>query len=130
MTDPLLAAILANPNDLDLRLVYADWLKDHNQEDRGAFIWDQVKFLPGSDDFDLLDRNLEAWCPWFERHDEQGFVRSPDRSGAIVATHLCGTKTYWSNGFIEELGVLMPDWLRLGPSIMAAHPVKAMRFFD
>lgn len=34
----LLCAIAANPDDDNARLVYADWLADHNQADRGEFI--------------------------------------------------------------------------------------------
>lgn len=45
MTDEsdLLAAVLANPADDHVRLVYADWLQENGQEDRAEFIRVQVE---------------------------------------------------------------------------------------
>jgi uncharacterized protein (TIGR02996 family) len=37
-----LGAILDNPNDDDLRLVFADWLADHDEPNRGEFLRTQV----------------------------------------------------------------------------------------
>ena len=40
--DGLRAAILAQPDDDILRLIYADWLQENDQSDRAAFIRAQV----------------------------------------------------------------------------------------
>ncbi len=39
----LLAAILAEPEADNLRLIYADWLDDHEQESRAEFIRVQIE---------------------------------------------------------------------------------------
>ncbi len=41
--DALLAAILAHPDEDTPRLVYADWLDEHNDPDRAEFIRVQVQ---------------------------------------------------------------------------------------
>lgn len=112
--DALLAAILADPDADDRRLVYADWLEeygDEGQRARAEFIRDQVLVVPGSLDWDLLDAYLEAWCPWFERHDKKGFSRRPWSSPPLEVLHLGGEKTVWRRGFIEEVHCSLVAWV-------------------
>ena len=40
--DGLRAAIIAQPDDDTLRLIYADWLQENDQSDRAAFVRAQV----------------------------------------------------------------------------------------
>jgi uncharacterized protein (TIGR02996 family) len=49
--EAFLADILVNPDDDSLRLIYADWLDDHGQSDRAAFIRVQIELahLPYDD---------------------------------------------------------------------------------
>lgn len=52
MSDPLFATILENPDDDAARLVYADWLEEHGQQERGELIRVQCERarLPDDDD--------------------------------------------------------------------------------
>jgi len=148
-----IADILANPGDDFPRLVLADWLDDQQSEPspRAEFIRDQVFFRPGSIDFDLLDSNLEQWCPWFSRHDELGFRRCSDKAGAIEVRHFGGQTTFWRRGFIAEVRCTMADWIgtrcsaclepnedvphpkcRLchGPAIVQCQPVEVVEVSD
>ncbi len=47
MEPSLLAAVIDNPTDDDLRLVFADWLEENGEEDRGAFIRVQIELAQG-----------------------------------------------------------------------------------
>jgi uncharacterized protein (TIGR02996 family) len=64
--DSLLAVILANPDDDTPRLVYADWLQEHGDEDRAEFIRFQCGHA-GHDEaaeeraFDLEERYRAKW---------------------------------------------------------------------
>src|SRR4051812_18259315 len=40
----LLAAIIAKPKDNTARLVYADWLQEHDDEEQAEFIRDSIKY--------------------------------------------------------------------------------------
>jgi uncharacterized protein (TIGR02996 family) len=55
-----LAAIYANPDDDEARLVYADWLLDRN-DPRGEFITLQMKVDPSPADRTRCRRLLELW---------------------------------------------------------------------
>jgi uncharacterized protein (TIGR02996 family) len=41
--DSLLQTIVDEPADDSIRLIYADWLEDHGQEDRAGFIRARVE---------------------------------------------------------------------------------------
>lgn len=43
MTDSPLPAVLANPHDVAPRLIYADWLEEHGQQERAEFIRVQIE---------------------------------------------------------------------------------------
>src|SRR5262249_2869178 len=80
--DAFLADIIANPDDDDLRLVYADWLEDHGQPERAEFIRLQIEVArrTGGEDSrwliwkkrprekELLEKHGKAWIeeqpPW------------------------------------------------------------------
>ena len=76
MTDEpaLLAAVAAAPDDDTPRLVYADWLDDHDRPERAEFVRVQCRLAamsPGDDGYaELLDRQdeLALWLRTFEPH--------------------------------------------------------------
>jgi uncharacterized protein (TIGR02996 family) len=90
--DALLAAIIADPDDDLPRLVYADWLDEHDQPDRAEFIRLQIERAnapPGSAtakrcfgcEAELLARHWDEWAgpfkPWAGFGDllfRRGFV--------------------------------------------------------
>ena len=93
MTDDaeaLLRAILAAPDDDAPRLVYADWLDEHGDPDRAAFIRAQVELARPSEDHvrrlqliqserALLRANRARWTAWLPgwaeaREFRRGFI--------------------------------------------------------
>src|SRR5262249_57631182 len=74
----LLQAILDDPENDTLRLIYADWLEDHDQLDRAEFIRVQCAIARLEEDdperlplqrreWELLQKNKEQWTPPFAR---------------------------------------------------------------
>lgn len=92
--------VCENPADDTVRMVFADWLDDHDEHDRAEFIRDQVEWRPGSRDFDLLDHNWDRWFPGVRRHDEKGFERTP---GGLAVPLMSGSSLVFSRGFVHEV---------------------------
>ncbi|HEX3148978.1 MAG TPA: TIGR02996 domain-containing protein [Gemmataceae bacterium] len=88
--DALLQSILAAPDDDAPRLIYADWLDEHGDADRAAFIRAQIELActrPNHSKHDslvqiertLLGKHAEAWSAWVpvwvrERKYHRGFL--------------------------------------------------------
>ena len=119
--DALLAAVIARPEDDLPRLVFADWLEEHGESDRAAFIRAQIaaeSLPPGDLDraaleviaADLLrehraawDRELPEWATWQD------------------------TKVVYRRGFVSELTTTPRRLLRDGHELFAVAPVHAVR---
>src|SRR5690349_2908034 len=63
-----LEAILEDPFDDSLRLIYADWCHDNNQMDRGAYIKGQIRQLDLSIPGDERARLLQSEVTLATRH--------------------------------------------------------------
>jgi uncharacterized protein (TIGR02996 family) len=105
--DALLAAIIANPADDTARLVYADWLAENGEADRGEFIRIDIELArtpPGTNDDqrrrvalhtrrdELLKLHRANWLAPFVPHAkevafERGFVSSLDISSQTFLKH-------------------------------------------
>jgi uncharacterized protein (TIGR02996 family) len=128
--DAFLAQILANPDEDDPRLVYADWLEEHGDTDRAAFIRAQVRLAhfdwraipPGVERFHgeqaALQRQVDdLW----RRHKEEWLAELPSYLRRLARFH---------RGFVEELygpprklpGVSARFWDR--------HPIRALTIQD
>ncbi|MBN9121838.1 MAG: TIGR02996 domain-containing protein [Planctomycetes bacterium] len=129
-----LAAIVAEPDDDTRRLVAADFLEEHGEPDRAAFIRVQVELarLEGSE----LGRSAAAvelrkkeraflgpkavyshlWaaeeCPELVRADPRGRLHF---EGADRLT--------WRRGFVDEVRCPAAEWLRHGAAVRARNPV-------
>lgn len=80
--EALLRAICDNPDDDTPRLVFADWLQEHGEEDRAEFIRLQVRFaallrhaIP--DNEELARRARELWF----RHGQRWLMELPQIPG-------------------------------------------------
>src|SRR5579862_34202 len=72
-----LAAICAQPDDDTLRLVFADWLDEHEQGDRAAFIRLQIRLQRADlDDPELSSFDAQAW-ELFKQHRDEWLVGFP-----------------------------------------------------
>ena len=106
--DDFLRAIIENPDDDALRLVFADWLEERGENDRAEFIRVQIELarLPEGDrrrrrleerEEELLSRNEEEWV---------GPIR--DRVVSWV----------FHRGFITEVTVTVQEYLSNGYDIV------------
>ncbi|MBY0457601.1 MAG: TIGR02996 domain-containing protein [Gemmataceae bacterium] len=114
--DALLAAILAQPEEDTPRLMFADWLQENGEVDRGQFVRLQVEagqaegFSPQARALDaqaraLLERHRAAWAPDL-----------PD-----------GVMTWqFARGFIEHATANVAVFARDAAALFAAHPVREL----
>jgi uncharacterized protein (TIGR02996 family) len=80
--DALLRAVCANPDDDTPRLMFADWLQEHGEEDRAEFIRAQVVLARGTAhpglkvrEQALLDAHRGEWEQPFRRFEVAGSFR-------------------------------------------------------
>lgn len=147
--DALLAAVLAAPADDLPRLVYADWLDEHGDPDRAAFIRTQVR-LASADPWEpaavrvrAFDPDAVTGRPWVHTLPRPPFAAEwlPDRpfhrgfGWAVRLTALTGLLDSGGRLFDEApVGELhlptatLDEWRRVGRSAWLPR-VRAVRFF-
>ena len=137
----LLRAICADPDDDTPRLVVADWLEEHGDADRAAFIRIQVELarleaagLGKSLETDEL-RKKERWflgpfsvlpsfwaaeaCPQLVR------VIPGERGKPLESMRVEGAeRVMFRRGFVELVSCPAADWLRHGVVIRGRQPVR------
>ena len=137
----LLAAVLREPGDDNVRLVYADWLQEHGDEARAEFIRVQVEIAAapecavpgycsdGSGKCRVCERLAEL------RRRERELLRKT-QPGEFHDWSVCrdclwhapiphgGWQWEFRRGFVECVTCAASEWLREGDAILAAHPVR------
>jgi len=124
MTDGtgLLQAILDEPGDDGLRLIYADWLEDNGRPERAEFIragvggqkHQCVPWTPGTKPANG-GHPRDVWpAAWWAAQDGL-----PGNGGYI-----------WKRGFVHTVCCTMQAWLGHGPAIVRAHPVERVEVTD
>jgi uncharacterized protein (TIGR02996 family) len=115
----LLAAIVADPDDDAPRLVYADWLQEHGDEEQAEFIRESIKL---------------SWMPRGADGRDELFVRLLGLEGArgeawIKGVGLQVAPLGWANAGFER-GLLteavyrrVRDFIAEGPILFARFPV-------
>jgi len=131
----LLAGILANPEDMGRRLVYADWLEENGEEERASFVRGQClgqrvqvrlplirEWVPW-----LGKRTLSAvWARWhctIKHVDARGYgggIRTAPAPGRVV----------FRGGFISEVRCLLSEWLVYGSQMVRQHPIRCVHMVD
>ena len=143
--EALLANIIANPDDDTVRLIYADCLQEHEQEERAEFIRVQCEIArlerPGStaDPKAYLDLNtMKAATPpdlarlialrarereiLFNHHDaHQDRLRLDWLSLDFAMT---ADSWKWSRGFVERIWIRAARWETHADRILAELPVR------
>jgi len=129
MTDPAAAfmqAIVANPADDTPRLVYADWLDEHDQPERAEFIRLQcfvasehraMRMTDGKHHeriAELLQKNGYQFA--YPGIDPESWERLPN--------------TGWLRGFVAEIRCTCADWLQHGPRLVQAQPLERVTLSD
>ena len=136
------AAIVAEPDDDTARLVAADFLEEHGDPDRAAFIRAQIELA-------RLEASGLAWSLranelrkrermflgpfsyhphlWAQQECPELLRRvSVDRPTAPLASlHTEGAdRLGWRRGFVERVYCPAADWLRRGAAVRARNPVR------
>src|SRR5207248_2676212 len=137
----LLRAICAEPDDDTPRLVAADWLEEHGDADRAAFIRIQVELarleasgLGKSLEADALRKKERAYlgpfsvlpsfwaaeaCPQLVR------VIPGERGKPLESMRVEGAeRLMFRRGFVELVSCPATDWLRHGVVIRSRQPVR------
>lgn len=123
IADMLLAAILAEPDDNGLRLIYADWLDDNGDEAGRAhatFIREQIRVSNSLSVtrggrafvFYLPDSQVETADP--------GVIKCPDWAEWVRIRR----------GFIEGVQCELQAWLDHGADFVRAHPITRVALAD
>jgi len=155
----LLAAILAQPEDDTPRLVYADWLDEQGEAERGEFIRVQVAIAAmdeaGEGEIDPNDGHTccDDPCPVcasVERYTglrrrkqelfENGRTYKWGFPKAIHCTPFADTFAKGlgpetaiglsRRGFVSEVRCTLAAWVAHGPAIVRAHPVERVVLSD
>jgi uncharacterized protein (TIGR02996 family) len=136
----LLQAILAEPGDDSLRLIYADWLDDEGQHERAEFIRVQVELArlegrtrvdPGCWCAELyvgepccdVCQGWEDRLAWLKHRERELLLATkPGQwSGVDMSPH--GFYD-WHRGFVVSVKCPLDAWRRHGPALVAAHPLE------
>jgi uncharacterized protein (TIGR02996 family) len=115
----LLAAILDRPDEDTPRLVYADWLEDHGEPERAAFIREQIE-IARSPDGRVTWRACELRAQLSEPID--GFHAWANPASYSQSGH--PRKCLYARGFVEHVTCPAADWRDHGSAILADHPVR------
>jgi uncharacterized protein (TIGR02996 family) len=118
--DALLAAILADPEDDTARLVYADWLQEHGEADRAAFIRAQIEHARAEPfgtqaraaeelAHNLLNKKADNWKAWTD----------------TVRNQVLGLR--FERGFVTHVDAEPGAFLGVAGEIFAEHPVRSLR---
>jgi uncharacterized protein (TIGR02996 family) len=116
--DAFLQAIIESPDDDSLRLIYADWLEDHGQPERAAFIRVQCELARDALRPDSRREDLEAReRALLERHE--GEWLGPVR----------GLVKRWTfrRGFLEGVGLGAEEFLTHAEALCSQAPVRLAR---
>src|SRR5262245_10663761 len=107
--DALLRVILLTPEDDVARLVYADWLEEHDEASYAAFIRYQI-----------------------ESGRTGNFVCGHDSTGWFPGTHELGDKASVtvSRGFVSHIELPATAFLTHARDIFRRHPVTSVRLTD
>ena len=119
----LLAAVVAHPDDDTPRLVYADWLQEHDQPERAEYIRLSIQLANlryGEPDFEARERQLlDQRRPLIERHyrkwEGDFTVRLPTGRNATFV---------FRRGFVAEVHCSVKCFLDCAEWLFASAPVR------
>jgi uncharacterized protein (TIGR02996 family) len=124
--EALFRAVCEHPWDDAVRLVYADWLEEHGQPERAAFIRFQIESKELKRD-DLSSEEMEPDNLYWERYREFDSLRSRWEKELPA---LPGVKWSWSfeRGFIADVTFRSPKaFCEHAEAVFAASPIDDIR---
>lgn len=120
--DAFLRAICANPADDTPRLVFADWLADHGDPDRGEFIRLEIELARRDPEDEAAERRRPAL---FSRKAE---LLKANRQRWIEPFLPAVGDVRFERGFVTELQVSADAFLAHGDRWMTLTPLTRVRF--
>jgi len=124
--EALFRTIVESPEDDVPRLVFADWLEEHGEEDRAEFIRLQC----------AIARRLSAEGTV---RDDEAFCVMWDRQSELLRTHRHRwvrelpewvEAQFFRRGFVAGVRVAAERWLDTGDELLAMTPVEQVAFTD
>lgn len=119
----------AGGNSTVARLVCADWLQDHGEEERAEYV--RLDSQHPGDNSPESYRSAELWArnrdKWFAgihgtfSQDTFEFVTSTDAPGRLGEDYVAGCLTA---GFLSVVRCPLAWWLAHGPDLCRRHPVR------
>jgi uncharacterized protein (TIGR02996 family) len=136
-----LQSILANPSDDAVRLIFANWLEEQGEGDRGEFIRVQCELAkppPGGTEWKkLINREL------LKRREREllathGALWSAELADMFCGTHngtihphhhgyegcMDGAQWKWRRGFVSAVTCTAADFLRHADAMTASQPIE------
>ncbi len=124
--EALLSAIAANPAEDTPRLVYADWLDEHDHHIRAEFIRLQIDIAGKQEQETLSWRFLRMQYPTLvERHDEL-IAKHRDELLSSLAVLPPNTKIGFERGFASGITLTVHDFLTHAPALGTAMPAVSV----
>ncbi|MGL4552319.1 MAG: TIGR02996 domain-containing protein, partial [Gemmataceae bacterium] len=143
MTDEpaLLRAIVGSPDDLTLRLIYADWCEEHGRAERAALVRGQCfldPLLAAAPDFDSDNADPRYLLPFQLTPSLRESVLEPFRPLAEAEfDEYLSTQAHWygiRRGFVEQVhlqGIAqLAAFLPHAARILARTPVQTLRLYQ
>jgi uncharacterized protein (TIGR02996 family) len=133
-----LAAIVADPDDDTARLVAADFLEEHGDPDRAAFVRAQVELARleaagrgKTREADELRKREKAYLGplsvvriWWAAEDCPELVKLNYTAGRLEIVGDGADRVTWRRGFIEAVTCPALVWLRYGEAVRKRNPVR------
>lgn len=120
--DTLLEAIRASPDDLALRLVYADWFEEQGDQPRADFIRASLDPTRETQEMFLLHRHRLRWDGAVLRRLNAGPLR-----GMVSARRGPIHRWEYRCGCIESLTVQPDTFAEHGPELLRLGPIRELR---
>lgn len=114
--DDLLQAIIDNPDDDALRLVFADWLEDHGEFERAEFIRVQIELAKSP--------NADNRRPELEQRETELLARN--ESEWVKPIRHCVVSWTFQRGFIAEVTVTVAMYQEHTFELVHLAPIRRM----
>ena len=129
----LMTDILNHPEDDDLRLIYADWLCDHGQEDYGEFVrlqTSETKNIVRESELET-EANFRKWfgsllpefTPYTWLGEERCWKLIIQGKGEFIKMRVC-------RGFIESMQCTLQTFHDYGPLLCQRQPIAKVKLTD
>lgn len=136
--DALLRTILLDPADDVARLVYADWLEEHGEPLRAAFIRLQVAEPERAVTFGRKKMPGGRWAWGVTKFGLPNFVRWERLATALartvlppavrsLAAHYRYVRVTIRRGFIADVQLPAGVWERHGPALVREQPIEVLK---